>query len=144
MTTESKPIKRSIQLAPLSRDHHEALSFVWKIKQGIKSGVSIESIAADCIWFFQNKLKAHFKIEEELLSKTMPLDHPMMIKMLDDHKAIESKIKQLQEFPSIYGLERLAQIITYHIRYEERVLYNEIEQLMAGVSFNLKANIPLI
>ena len=128
MTTAIKPIKRSKELVPLSRDHHEALSFVWKIKQGIRSGISTDSIAADCNWFFQNKLKDHFRTEEEEFSKIMPLDHPMMVKMLDDHRAIENKIKQLNEFPSVYGLERLAQIITYYVRYEERELFNEIER----------------
>ena len=132
MSTKTKPIKRSKELAPLSRDHHEALLFVWKIKQGIKSGTSTETIAADCNWFFENKLKAHFKIEEDQLSKILPLEHPMMFKMMDDHKAIENKIKLLNEFPSVYGLERLAQIIMYHVRFEERELFNEIEEKMAA------------
>ena len=129
MIIATKPIKRSRELSPLSRDHHESLLFVWKIKQGLKYGINTDTIAAYCNWFLQNHLKTHFKIEENQLSKILPMDHPMMIKMFDDHRAIENKILQLQEYPSTYGLERLAQVVGYHVRFEEREMFNYIEEI---------------
>ena len=33
MFKEIKPIKRSKQLAPLSREHHDGLMYVWKIRE---------------------------------------------------------------------------------------------------------------
>ena len=35
---EIKPLKRSKELAPLSREHHDGLLFAWKIKQGLANG----------------------------------------------------------------------------------------------------------
>ena len=129
MKAEIKPIKRSKKLAPLSREHHDTLLFTWKIRQGIKFGAGSEAIAAYCFWYWQNHLKDHFKIEEQSLCKILPADHPMMMKMMDDHQAIEIKIKQLAEYPCSNGLERLAQIISYHVRFEERELFNHIEEV---------------
>ncbi|MGZ5191229.1 MAG: hemerythrin domain-containing protein [Flavisolibacter sp.] len=129
MKLETNPIKRSHQLAPLSREHHQVLLFVWKIKQGLKYNVNTETIASYCNWFWETHLKSHFKEEEISLTKILASDHPMMMKMLDDHRAIESKINQLSECATVVGLKRLAQIITYHIRYEERELFNYIEQI---------------
>lgn len=130
------PIKRSKQLAPLSREHHESLLFAWKIRQGIKYGTSNESLVEYCNWFWENHLKDHFKKEEEAFSQILSVDHPMMKKMIDDHEAIEIKLKQLSEFPGNEGFERLAQIIIYHVRFEERELFNYIEQIAGNEKLN--------
>jgi hemerythrin-like domain-containing protein len=129
MKPQTKPIKRSKQLAPLSREHHETLLFAWKIERGIKYGVSNKIIADYCNWFWQDELKDHFKKEEESLITVLPVDHPMIAKMLDDHEAIEASIKELTEHPSQYGLERLAHIVACHVRYEERELFPYVEQV---------------
>src|SRR4029078_13416586 len=129
MKLPPRPIKRSKQLAPLSREHHETLLFTWKIRQGIKYGVSNKLIVEYCNWFWQIELKGHFKKEEAVLGMILPPDHPMMAKMLDDHQAIETQIRQLSAYASEFGLERLGQVISDHVRYEERMLFNYVERI---------------
>lgn len=123
------PIKRSQELAPFSREHHDALLFVWKIRQGIKHQINLSVMASYCRWFWENDLKEHFEKEEAAFSTVLRNDHPMMEKMLDDHDAIQAKIEELSQFPSATGFERLAQIMQYHVRYEERELFKYIEQI---------------
>ena len=129
MNVSPTPIKRSQELAPFSREHHEALLFVWKIRQGIKYKTEISTLASYCRWFWENYLKDHFQKEETAFLNVLPSTNAMLEKMLDDHDAIRSKIEQLTQFPSELGFERLAQIIQYHVRFEERELFKYIEQV---------------
>ena len=129
MKLPPKPVKRSKQLAPLSREHHETLLFTWKIRQGIKYGVSNKLIVEYCNWFWKTELKQHFQKEEQAVGMILPVDHPMMAKMVDDHQAIEIQIKQLSEYASEFGLERLDRAISNHVRYEERLLFNYVERI---------------
>ena len=124
-----KPLKRSKQLSPLSREHHQALLFVWKIKQGIAAGIGAGRIAAYCTWFWQQELKAHMEKEEAVLTEVLATTHPLMYNMIEDHSAIRAKFSQINDDPSYMLLKRLAQIMYYHIRFEERVLFPHIEQV---------------
>lgn len=128
MAKEIKPIKRSTELTQLSKEHHEALLLVWKIRQGIRKGVEPERIAKYCRWFWEAHLVGHFQREEELLPLVLPKDHPLLRKMLDDHDVIQRRVKGLpDQNPEV--LELLAQSINDHVRFEERQLFNEVEKL---------------
>ena len=124
-----KPIKRIAELSPLSREHHEGLLFAWKINRGIQLGVAIQRMADYCRWFWENHLEEHFEEEETVFSKLLPSDHPMLVKMLDDHCEIRSKIDGLRDNATSDSLHRLAQVISYHIRFEERQLFNYVQDI---------------
>jgi hemerythrin-like domain-containing protein len=128
METILKPLKRSTYLAPLSREHHETLLFTWKIKQGLNLKIDLERIISFCNWFFENHMKDHFKKEESALTKILPANDVMIERMVDDHEAIKEKIIDLNKWPTDDGLTRLAQIINYHVRFEERQLFEHIER----------------
>jgi hemerythrin-like domain-containing protein len=132
MTTETNPIKRSKELAPLSREHHEGLLFVWKIRQGIRNGIATYRIADYCGWFWSTHLKNHIAIEEKVLPQVLSVEHPMMQKMLSEHEAIKEQITALQNYSSYPAFEHLARVIEYHIRFEERQLFKLVEQLAAS------------
>lgn len=129
MTTGRNPIKRSKDLAPLSRDHHEGLLFVWKIRQGIRNSIATYRIADYCQWFWDNHLAGHMEKEERLLPSILSVEHPMMQKMVNEHEAIKEQINALQQYSCYQTLEHLARVIEYHIRFEERQLFYLVEQL---------------
>jgi len=129
MIVEHKPIKRSKELASLSREHHDGLLFTWKIKQGIANEVHPKRIAGFCMWFWQEHLKAHTEKEERLLTEILASEHPAMTKMIDEHEAIINLIYSLQEYACYERLQRLMTILNYHIRFEERQLFRLIEQV---------------
>ena len=133
------PIKRSQELAPFSREHHEALLFVWKIRQGIKYKTDISILASYCRWFWENYLNDHFQKEEAAFKGVLPANNPMLEKMLDDHDAIRSKIEQLTQFPAEQSFERLAQIIQYHVRFEERELFAYMQQTLTEAELEMIA-----
>jgi hemerythrin-like domain-containing protein len=128
MANEIKPIKRSKELAPLSRDHHDGLMLVWKIRKGIKNGVAPDRIAAYCRWFWDYHLEGHFQREEDLLPTVLPKDHPLLCQMLDEHQVIKRRINGLPD-NQVESLELFAKSINDHIRFEERLLFGEVEKV---------------
>src|SRR4028118_1117016 len=104
---EIKPIKRCEELAPLSREHHEGLLFVWKIRQGIRKEISSERIISFCKWFWQSALEEHFKQEEKLFVRAMHLEHPMLQQMLEEHRLLRDMFASVATY-SYAKLETLA------------------------------------
>lgn len=126
-----QPIKRTTELAPLSREHHNGLLAVWKIRQGIRKGIAIQRIVSFCNAFFETELKCHTEKEEQLLPKVLPAGHPMLQRMFAEHKLIHQLFQELSNHISYQELEQLAGALNDHIRFEERQLFNEVEKLAA-------------
>jgi hypothetical protein len=129
MKTIQQPLKRTMALQPLSREHHDALLFVWKIRQGLEQSVSPARLADYCNWYWTTHLQQHMYHEEKTLTKVLPIENPLMNNMIDDHSAIRIKMEQVIDDPSWESVRRLAQIIYYHVRFEERSLFPAIEKI---------------
>lgn len=125
-----KPIRRSKELAPLSREHHDGLLFVWKIKQGLSNGTSLATLRDYARWFWSNHMKPHFKDEEQVLVKYLPGDNPLVTQMFNEHAHIRDLIISLDKDPDPDSLQLLADYINKHIRFEERELFAYAEQAL--------------
>jgi hemerythrin-like domain-containing protein len=132
MAIEIKPIKRSQQLAPLSREHHEGLLMVWKIRQGLKYNVPNSDIYAYVQWFWKEELQEHLKREENFLIKDLPKEDPMVQQMLKDHADIRMKMDIPEKEVDNDFLSALATQMEKHIRFEERELFPYIEKLLSS------------
>ena len=71
-----KPVKRSISLTPISREHHHGLLLSWKIREGLKKKLAPKRIKRYTDWFWECHLQSHFDFEEKyiyflFLAKTM-------------------------------------------------------------------------
>ena len=130
MKEDPQPIKRSPQLAPLSREHHDGLLFAWKIKQGIANRTSPETMAAFAKWYWRNHIKPHFFQEEKILMPYMPAGHPMAKRLKEEHDHIRELVLELDEEADTRHLQLLADLVTAHIRFEERELFNYLETLL--------------
>jgi hemerythrin-like domain-containing protein len=131
MPDEVKPIKRSKELAPLSREHHEGLLFGWKIKQGLKNGTDHKLIAQYIQWFWDAELSGHFKKEEQVLAIYLPGDNELVERMFAEHESIEALIHVNGMIADEDIFLQLADAIQEHIRFEERVLFPYAEEVMA-------------
>jgi hemerythrin-like domain-containing protein len=127
---EIKPLKRSKELAPLSREHHDGLLFAWKIKQGLANGTSIETLCNYTRWFWSNHIKTHFKDEETVLVKFLPADNPLVLQMFNEHAQIRDLIISLDKEPGSGSLQLLADFVNKHIRFEERELFGYAEKTL--------------
>lgn len=122
---ETKPIKRSQQLAPLSREHHDALVFLSRIKQGLKNDADSTIICDYIHWFWNNNLKDHFEHEEELLLPHLPADDQLAIQLKNEHQTIRSLVSKELNKDQIL---QFADLLNAHIRFEERELFPHVEK----------------
>ena len=121
-----QPLKRSKELSPLSREHHDGLQFVWKIRQGLANKTSLGRLKDFTIFYWQQHVKPHFFHEEQVLSKFIPEDNKLLKQMRDEHEMIRELILQLGD-ASATTFSTLADIIYKHIRFEERELFEWVE-----------------
>jgi len=137
MITASKPIKRSEELKPLSRDHHEGLLLCWKIRSGLNKGVEEKRIKQYVLYVFQHELEEHFRQEEELVFDLLPNDNARKTEALLQHDALRAMIKSMSEKPTDlkHLLGWFADQLDDHIRFEERKLFPYIEQNAEATSF---------
>lgn len=118
-------MKRSEQIKPLSRDHHFGLLFCWKIKQGLQYNIALSRIQNYVQYYWQNHLRQHFEEEENILFNQLPNICQTAIK---EHLLIESDIQKINAGNfTAEDYERFAELVSNHIRYEERTLFPLIE-----------------
>ncbi|HJW16871.1 MAG TPA: hemerythrin domain-containing protein [Flavisolibacter sp.] len=132
MGNETNPIKRSNQLAPLSREHHEGLLFGWKIRQGLKNGADINTIGRFVQWFWEAHLQEHFRLEEQVLAAYMPTGDLQVDRMINEHQEIEALIHINENIVDEANLLQIADAIADHIRFEEREFFPHAEHSISS------------
>jgi hemerythrin-like domain-containing protein len=133
---EIKPIKRSKELAPLSREHHDGLLFAWKIKQGLANRTPVETLCNYTRWFWSNHIKPHFRGEEKVLAKFLPADNSLVQQMIKEHGQIRDLVISLDKEPDSNSLQLLSEFINNHIRFEERELFPYAEKTLTAEQLN--------
>jgi hemerythrin-like domain-containing protein len=134
---EVKPIKRSNELAPLSREHHEGLLFVWKLRQGLGKNVSAERLKKYIFWQWQNHIKPHFYQEEKILLAFISPQQQLAGRMLKEHENIRELILSLDKEADRNTIAMLADQVNDHIRFEERRLFNYLEESLSSDQLKL-------
>ena len=123
----SKPIKRTKALQPLSRDHHHGLLLCWKIRQGIKLNVEPERIKKYLDWFWMSYLKPHFEIEEQFVFPILGNGNKLVKQALAEHRKLKRLFENKEDLRKSISL--IVEELEKHIRFEERVLFNEIQSV---------------
>lgn len=123
----SQPIKRHVSLQPLSRDHHHGLLLCWKIREGFKKQIDPVRIKRYADWFWQTHLAEHFRIEEAYVFPVLGSDHPHVQQAIKEHRSLEQLFAQTTDVSQT--LSQLEAELEKHIRFEERVLFNEIQEV---------------
>ena len=123
----NKPIKRHEALKELSKDHHHGLMLSWKIRAGFKNNVEPKRIMDYVNWFWKDYLEEHFEIEEEVVFPVLGDDHELVKKALSEHRKIRRILKE--DGNLVKRLIAIEEKLEKHIRFEERVLFNEIQNV---------------
>ena len=119
------PIKRHPSLQSISRDHHEGLLISFKIEKGMSENVEASVMQKHIDWFFEKKLLPHFKIEEEFVFPVLGNEHELIRAALDQHAEL---VRLFGIADKNYDtLKLIGELLDAHIRFEERILFNEIQ-----------------
>ncbi|PZX50674.1 hypothetical protein LV84_03986 [Algoriphagus ratkowskyi] len=123
----NQPIKRHKFLQPLSRDHHHGLLFCWKIRSGVKRGIEVSRMKGHLKWFWDTHLVAHFAEEEAVVFPILGNEDELIKQALCEHSELEKLFSQ--EDMDYEFLNYLQIALEKHIRFEERILFNKIQEL---------------
>lgn len=114
----------------MSRDHHVALLFCWKIRQGVKLSADEKRINQYVLHFWENHLRQHFQEEENILF--ILKEDALCQKAVMEHREIEQIIDAMKDnAASEVMLSSLADLLDQHIRFEERTLFPHLEQKLS-------------
>lgn len=127
LVSNQSPIKRDESLRQVSREHHHGLLLCWKIRAGISKKVGLERIKRYTDWFFKIHLIPHFELEEKFIFPILGKDHKLIKKALTEHRRLYRLFKNDDEVEK--NLNFIEEELESHIRFEERILFNEVQKI---------------
>lgn len=130
-------IKIHPSLQEYSRDHHHALLLCWKIKEGFSRGISANRIKIYANWFYENHIIEHFKMEEKYMFPVLDSNHKLIIRVLQEHKLLVDLFTITTQIKS--SLKQLQTALKDHVRFEEKILFNEIQSRATKEELDLMA-----
>ena len=110
----------------MSRDHHHGLLVGWKIRTGLRLGAPPQRIYKYLSWFYKDYLVLHFIEEETILFSILGDDHAEVQQAKSEHAKIHEFFTKKDVTEE--ELVEFEQLLTAHIRFEERVLFNTIQE----------------
>jgi iron-sulfur cluster repair protein YtfE (RIC family) len=125
------PIKRSKAFVQFSREHHFGLLQAWQIRHDLAIEVPAELISRYVLDFFEKDLRGHFKKEEDHLFGKLPAGDPLREQAEKEHKQLYALVDTiLQNRSDKELLLQFAGLLSAHIRFEERILFNHLQEIM--------------
>jgi iron-sulfur cluster repair protein YtfE (RIC family) len=132
-------MKRHPALIPLSQDHYHGLLLAQLLKRNAPEYHGLPKDLLGKMNFakemFHKELEHHFRDEEELVfpylkSKDVELDN-LISEILSEHKILKEKILSLNDNPNlVYQLDEIGNILSEHIRKEERGLFEKAQTIL--------------
>ena len=122
----NRPLKRVLELQPLSHDHHHGLQLCWKIRTGFSKQVEVERIKNYADWFFTNHLVPHFELEEKYIFTILDQKNEFVKQVLTDHRRLKRLFSETTNLEKSLGL--IEEELEKHIRFEERILFPEVQK----------------
>jgi|SRR5690606_10081925 len=119
------PLKRHKALQPLSREHHHSLLLSWKIRRGFHNKIDVKRIKKYSDWFYKEHIEPHFNLEEELIYPILNSDHELIKKAISEHRRLQRLFNDTDDLEK--SLSLLEEELEKHIRFEERILFPEIQ-----------------
>jgi iron-sulfur cluster repair protein YtfE (RIC family) len=123
---QHKPQKRHKALQSLSRDHHHGLLLSWKIRSGLSKSIAPQRIGVYVHWFFETHLIPHFELEEQHIFPILGSNNEFVKKALDDHERLKELFSKMDKDSKT--LNEIEERLEQHIRFEERILFPEIQK----------------
>jgi hypothetical protein len=122
-----KPQKRHKALQPLSREHHHGLLLSWKIRTGFSKNIEPKRIKVYADWFYTNHLLPHFEMEEQHVFTILDAKNELVRKALADHQRLKRLFTEQED--DTKALSKIEEELDKHIRFEERILFPEIQKI---------------
>lgn len=136
---QNKIQKRHKALQNLSREHHHGLLLSWKIRTGFNKNIEANRIKVYADWFFKTHLIPHFELEETHIFTILKSDDELVKKALSDHRRLKRLFTSTGD--DTKTLNKIEEELEQHIRFEERVLFPEIQKVATAEQLSSIENI---
>ena len=136
---QPKPQKRHKALQPLSREHHYGLLLSWKIRAGFSKDIDPKRIRVYAYWFYEHHLIPHFELEESHVFSILEAEHELVKRALADHRRLRRLFNDKED--DTKTLHKIEEELEQHIRFEERILFPEIQKVATEEQLLLIENI---
>jgi iron-sulfur cluster repair protein YtfE (RIC family) len=132
-------MKRHNAIVQLSRDHQKGLMLAQLLKSNAPAYKGLPTDIIGKKYYaketFELDLKKHFEDEEKILFPYVKGRDPecdkLISELLEEHLFLSQKIFQLSESKNLVNdLDIIGQSLEHHIRKEERILFNRIQNLL--------------
>ncbi|MFZ1445773.1 MAG: hemerythrin domain-containing protein [Candidatus Dechloromonas phosphoritropha] len=128
-------MKRHPQLQDLSREHYSALKLARAARQAAESGEmdAMTTLAQRVVRLFATELDPHFRVEEQgiLVALARAGENELVERTLSEHAELR-RLNMLLSDPDAVTLLRFADLLTAHVRFEERELFEAAQHQMAA------------
>jgi len=123
-------VRRHPSLVPLSHDHHHTLVVARALREAAAAGEEARrEAAARFLRHYGLAVVRHFREEEELVFPLLPLEPPELDRVLSEHQRIRVLARRLRDEPvAPEQLSALGTLLEEHIRLEERVVFELVQQ----------------
>jgi hemerythrin-like domain-containing protein len=124
---------RNKNLIPLSHQHHHALALCVRIDRAIQAGeVDLAAWQEEIRLSFDQEIQYHFAAEEKELfpvATQFPELQPLVNQLLTEHATLRQFFSQANSGDlDIARLNSFAELLSSHIRKEERQLFEGLQQ----------------
>ena len=119
-------MKRSDALAPLSRDHHQALSVAMGLRRATEDDVraAVERYTS----FLDRHERRHFDVEEALILPALPESDAEWAEGCARVRADHERLRGgLRADASVEEAREVGELLAAHVRFEERELFELLE-----------------
>jgi len=130
----NKPLKRDVALKTLSKEHYQGLVLCKKIRDGIKNNVDLSRIKKYTDWFFKQHLIPHFEIEEKFVFNILGNEHDLIKRAISEHENLNKLFTSHTDLEN--NLRLIEDKLEKHIRFEERILFQEIQKFATAEEMN--------
>ena len=153
-------MKRDKRLYPLSWDHHELLLYADRVRMALVNEhpayrESLEEILRKSMNFWEGVMKGHLKAEKEILFPALTQCddgfRESLALLSRNFEALQTLYSEITAEPGRPDLKdqliRFSELITHHVRYEERELFPKVQITLPDAQFNrvgsdLQARLP--
>ena len=129
-------MKRSPELAGLSRDHHRALEVALRLRRA--TAVDVEAVVAGFLVFWRDHGERHFEVEEDVLLGALPGDDREWAaaaqRIRSEHGELRSRAAALKDAPAVDRAHDVGERLTAHVRFEEREAFPLLEQRLSAAA----------
>lgn len=98
---------------------------------GFKKNIEIERMKTYADWFYQTHLIPHFKTEETHIFPLLDVDNKLVKRALAEHRRLKYLFTTDKNITKALSL--IEKELEQHIRFEERILFPEIQKTATQV-----------